>query len=50
MFDLVNDPNEMTNIYDLPNYSEIRIKLHDEYDRLRKLYDTPELKQPELVE
>ena len=41
MFDLVNDPNEMTNIYDRPNYSELSKKMRDEYARLRKLYEAP---------
>ena len=45
MFDLVNDPNEMHNIYDRPNYSELSKKLRDEYDRLRKLYEAPSYKE-----
>ena len=45
MFDLVNDPNEMTNIYNKPNYSDISNELRDEYHRLRKLYDAPEIKK-----
>ena len=46
MFDLVNDPNEMTNLYNKPNYSDIGNELRDEYHRLRKLYDAPEIKKP----
>ena len=45
MFDLVNDPNEMTNVYNLPNYSETRNKLLGEFHRLRELYGAPEFMQ-----
>lgn len=41
MFDLVNDPQEMTNIYENPEYAELRKQLTDEYQRLRKHYDAP---------
>ena len=41
MFDLVNDPNEMHNVYNRPNYSELSQTLRDEYDRLRVLYEAP---------
>ena len=35
----------MTNIYNKPNYSDISNELRDEYHRLRKLYDAPEIKK-----
>ena len=41
MFDLVNDPKEMVNVYNRPNYSEKSKELRDEYDRLRVLYEAP---------
>ena len=41
MFDLVNDPNEMHNVYNRPNYSELSHQLRAEYDRLRELYEAP---------
>ncbi len=46
LFDLENDPEEMVNVYDRPSYSESRTKLLAEYDRLRELYDAPEMKKP----
>lgn len=41
MFDLVNDPNEMTNVYNRPNYSELSQELRAEYDRLRDQFEAP---------
>lgn len=45
MFDLENDPQELTNVYDDPSYSAARTKLLAEYDRLRQLYKAPEIEQ-----
>ncbi|MGB4739733.1 MAG: sulfatase/phosphatase domain-containing protein, partial [Fuerstiella sp.] len=41
MFDLVNDPQEMTNIYGQPSAKAVQAKLHARYDALRKQYDAP---------
>lgn len=43
MFDLVNDPNEMVNLYNMPQYAEIQKTLFAELDRLQKHYkdDSP---------
>lgn len=38
MYDLENDPNEMNNIYNNPNYDKIQIQLHSKLDELRVLY------------
>lgn len=44
LYDRKNDPNEMINVYDDPKYKEVREKLHDELNGLRKKYkDTDEL-------
>ncbi len=41
MFDLVKDPDEMTDVYGNPEYASIKKDLTAEYDRLRKHYDAP---------
>ena len=41
MFDLVNDPNELHNVYNRPNYSELSQQLRNEYEHLRTLYEAP---------
>ena len=41
MFDLVNDPDELTNVYGKINYSDIQANLRSEYDRLRKEFKAP---------
>lgn len=41
MFDLEKDPEEMVNIYEMPEYAEMRLQLTREYERLRKQYDAP---------
>lgn len=38
MYDLVNDPNEMINVYDLPQYADAQKELHTELARLQKYY------------
>jgi arylsulfatase A-like enzyme len=38
MYDLVNDPNEMKNIYDDPKYIDLRNQLHTELNKLKKQY------------
>lgn len=35
LFDLEEDPNQLTSVYDDPNYAETRRNLHDELTRLR---------------
>jgi arylsulfatase A-like enzyme len=41
MFDLVNDPQEMVNLAEDPDYREVRNSLEKEYHRLRDLYEAP---------
>ncbi|QEG00313.1 Arylsulfatase [Stieleria maiorica] len=41
LFDLVNDPAEMRNVYADPGYADVRKTLHQTYDHLRSLYDAP---------
>lgn len=41
MFDLVNDPQEMQNIYSDDRHAEVRKTLHAKYDSLRSQYDAP---------
>ena len=44
LFDLENDPDEMKNVYDDPEYSEVREELHKRLDELRKQFgDSDEL-------
>ena len=42
MFDLEKDPNEMTNVFDAPDYSAQRSELTNEYHRLRKEFEAPD--------
>jgi N-acetylglucosamine-6-sulfatase len=41
LFDLENDPSELTSRYDDPKYGEVRDALTAEYTRLREYYDAP---------
>lgn len=41
MFDLKNDPNEMTNVYNKPQYAPAQKLLHKTYDELRAQYKAP---------
>jgi arylsulfatase A-like enzyme len=46
MYDLEKDPNEMTNIYDDPEYADVKAELHEKLINLRKKYgDSDELDQ-----
>lgn len=38
MYDLVQDPNELINLYNLPQYKEIQEHLHEELHRLQVMY------------
>lgn len=38
LFDLERDPNEMVDLYDNPQYSEIREELHSELDKIMEKY------------
>ena len=42
MFDLVNDPKEMTSVYGSPDHVKIQSELTNEYHRLRKEFDAPD--------
>ncbi|MEL6124421.1 MAG: sulfatase/phosphatase domain-containing protein, partial [Bacteroidota bacterium] len=42
LFDLENDPTEMTSVYDNPSYAEVQADLHEELDRLRQVYSVSE--------
>ncbi len=38
MYDMVNDPNELTNLYDNPAYKEVQAELHQVMTRAQELY------------
>lgn len=42
LYDLINDPNEMNNLYNNPDYKQIIAELKQELERLRKQYEVPE--------
>ena len=49
LYDRINDPNEMTNVYNNPNYKDVVKKLTEELYELRKKYkDSKELDQKYL--
>ena len=49
LYDRINDPNEMTNVYNNPNYKDVIKKLTEELYELRKKYkDSKELFGPLL--
>lgn len=50
LFDLVNDPYEMNNIYEDPENSELVKELKDELLKLKVQYDDSDIRFPELVE
>lgn len=41
LYDIEKDPSELNNIYNDPNYSEVKNQMHSELERLQKHYDTP---------
>ncbi len=46
LFDLENDPNELTSVYDAAEYADVRASLEVELDRLRAELDVPEDTRP----
>jgi arylsulfatase A-like enzyme len=51
LYDLENDPNEMTNVYDQPAYAEVREMMHHKLDSIRQHYgDSDALNQRFLNE
>jgi arylsulfatase A-like enzyme len=46
LFDLVNDPNELRNVYGDPAYAAVQGDLHVELNRLQKKYGDQALHQP----
>ena len=49
MYDLEEDPSEMNNIYDNPNYKEVREMMHDRLVEMREKYgDSDELNKMHL--
>ena len=43
LFDLKNDPNEMNNVFDNPQYATTQLKMMNELERLRSIYEvTPD--------
>ncbi|WP_407635786.1 sulfatase family protein [Indibacter alkaliphilus] len=51
LYDRINDPNELKNVYEDPDYAGIREKLHGELDAVREKYgDSSEISQRLLEE
>ena len=48
MYDLINDPNELNNIYDNPNYKKIKEELKNQLFDLKKYYKDTDESFPEL--
>ncbi|VGO13974.1 Arylsulfatase [Pontiella desulfatans] len=42
LYDLKTDPNEMTNVYQRPEYAEVAKQMHRELEKLREQYNVPE--------
>ncbi|MGR5063505.1 sulfatase family protein [Photobacterium sp. DNB22_13_2] len=42
LYDLVTDPNEVNNVYDAPEYAEVRAMMTTELENARERYDVPE--------
>jgi arylsulfatase A-like enzyme len=42
LFDLTKDPNELSSVYENPEYAQVKKTLEVELDRLRKQYQLPE--------
>lgn len=42
MYDLVKDPNEVNNVYEDPEYAEVRAMMTTELENARERYDVPE--------
>ncbi len=49
MYDLENDPNEMNNVYDHPDYAEVKADMHQKLEDIRTKYgDSDQLDQKYL--
>ena len=48
MYDFVNDPHELVNLYGMPQYAELQAELTTELDRLMKYYKDTEFDPSEL--
>ena len=46
LYDLKEDPNELTSLYGKPGYEKVTAKLKTELTRLRKQYKVPEDDRP----
>ena len=42
LYDMETDPNEMTNVYQRPEYAEVAKQMHRELGKLREQYNVPE--------
>ncbi|MGF1682761.1 sulfatase family protein [Photobacterium minamisatsumaniensis] len=42
LYDLVTDPNEVNNVYESPEYKDVREMMHKELDRVRAEYEVPD--------
>ena len=49
LFDLQKDPEEMTSVYDRPEYAQVQKDLHDRLDRLRTELKVPAQDAPESI-
>ncbi len=50
MYDLKNDPDELNNIYDNPDYASVMEELRHQLFQLKKIYGDTDEKYPELYE
>ena len=48
MYDFVNDPHELINLYGMPQYKDLQTELENELDRLMKYYKDTEFDPSEL--
>ncbi len=46
LFDLNNDPNELTSVYGDSQYADVQARMHKQLDRLRKHYEVPPDENP----
>jgi len=49
MYDLKNDPNEMQNVYNYPEYAEVRKILHKKLEETREYYGDSDEKNVEFL-
>lgn len=50
LYDLKEDPNELNNVYDDPEYSDVQVEMHEKLKELRKKYKDSDENDARFIE